>query len=194
MYKRESFFCFYSIVVPSWSLARGGGLHVSARSFTLCVSPYAFPFLPCIWAGAPAWALIQRHSCGHSDTRRQGTHTDTQGCGCGHYDGRQPSYGAGASFHAGVAGDLQGGAAFPSPHPSFQKRQGKTSWLAAEWPSGCGSFLGPRARDGTPAPRVRGFCGFCFLGIRDRSGATKVKQRAALRIPEVPVPLEVRHG
>ena len=47
----ESFFCFYSILVPSWSLTCGGGLHVSVRSSLLYVPLYAFSFLPCIWAG-----------------------------------------------------------------------------------------------------------------------------------------------
>ena len=192
--EHESFFCFCSILVPSWSLACGGGRHVSVRSSLLCVSPYAFSSLPCIWAGAPAYTFSQRSAYGQHDARRPGTHAGVQGHVGGQHDAWRPKLVAGASFIAGAAGGFPEGAALPSPHPSSQKRQGKTSWSAAGWPSGCGSFPGPQARDGTPTPRVRGFFGFCFLGIRDRSGAAKMTQGATMGRPEVSVPLEVRHG
>ena len=194
LYLHESFFCFYSLFPPNLPLVCGGGFHVSVRFPASLAPPYAFSFLPCIWTGAPAYAVIQRYVLGQHDARRLGTHTGSQGCGRGQHDAWRSELVAGASFIAGAAGVFQEGATHLSPHPSFQKRQGKTSWSAAGWPSGCGSFLGPRARDGTPAPRVRGFFGFCFLGIRDRSGAAKMTQGATMGRPEVSVPLEVRHG
>ena len=194
LYRHESFFCFYSLFPPNLPLVCGGGFHVSVRFPASLAPPYAFSFLPCIWAGAPAYAVIQRYVLGQHDARRLGTHTGVQGHACGQHDAWRPKLIAGASFIAGAAGDLQGGAALPSPHPSSQRRQGKTSWSAVGRTSGHGSFLGLELRDGTPAPRVRGFFGFCFLGIRDRSGATKLMLCSALWIPEVSVSLEVRHG
>ncbi len=192
--KHESFFCFYSLLAPSWPLVCGGGIYVSDRVSVSLAPPYAFSFLSCIWAGAPAYALIQRYALGQHDARRLGTHVDVQGHTCGQHDAWWSALVAGASFIAGVAGDLQRGAASPSPRPSFQKRHGKMSWSTADLPSGCGSFLALRVRDGMPAPRGRGFYGFCFLGIWDHSGAAKMMLRAVLRSPEVSVSLEVRHG
>ena len=192
--KHESFFCFYSLLAPSWPLVCGGGIYVSDRVSVSLAPPYAFSFLPCIWAGAPAYALIQRYALGQHDARRLGTHVDVQGHTCGQHDAWWSALVAGASFIAGVAGDLQRGAASPSPRPSFQKRHGKMSWSTADLPSGRGSFLALRVRDGMPTPRGRGFYGFCFLGIWDHSGAAKMMLRAVLRSPEVSVFLEVRHG
>lgn len=192
LYQYESFFCFFVILFPIFSPPWGDDFHVSIAA--VAFSPYAFSSLPCIWAGAPAYTFSQRSAYGQHDARRPGTHAGVQGHVGGQYDAWRPKLVAGASFIAGAAGGFPEGAALPSPHPSSQKRQGKTSWSAAGWPSGCGSFLGPRARARNGRPRVRGFFGFCFLGIRDRSGAAKMTQGATIWRPEVSVPLEVRHG
>ena len=191
--KHESFFCSCSIAVPSWSLACESGHHVSARSSPLS-GPYAFSFLPCIWVGAPAYTFIQRDACGPYDACHLGTHTDGQGYGRGQHDAWRPELVAGASFIAGRAGDLQEGAALPSPHPSFQKRQSKMSWSSAGRLVGYGSFLLPWSRVGIPAPRVRGIFGFCFLGIWDRSGGAKLMICMVLRSAQVLRPKDVRRG
>lgn len=194
LYKYESFFCFFAILFPIFSPLWGDDFHVSDRISVSLAPPYVFSFLSCIWVGAPAYTFSQGHACSQHVARRLGTHTRSQGCGRGQHDAWRPEMAAGASFVAGAAGVLQEGAALPSPHPSFQKRQGKTSWSAVWWLSGCGSFLGHWSRVGIPAPRVRGILGFCFLGIWDRSGGAKLMVCIALRSLEVFAFVGVRHG
>lgn len=154
------------------------------------ISPYALSSLPCTRAGAPAYISSQRLVSGllspsHSSTQTVGRSWPCEGNNC-HILGAV----AGASFFAGEAGAL-GGAPAPFPAPLLQERQGKRSWPTVSPQSFHGSFHAPRSRGGLPAPKCRGFFGFCSVGIWEENGASYKLKAFVVMAVQV---LEVRHG
>ncbi len=153
------------------------------------ISPYALSSLPCTRAGAPACISSQRLASGlispsHSSTPTVGRSWPCEGNNC-HILGAV----AGASFFAGAAGAL-GGAPAPFPAPLLQERQGKRSWPTARQIVFHGSFHAPRSRGGLPAPKCRGFFGFCSVGFWEENGASNSLKVFVAALAQV---LEVRH-
>ena len=181
----ESFFCLFLDSIPSLSLVWGAGLLMSNTG-----APYAYSSLPCIRAAAPAYTRAQRLTHSHQFPFHPSSQVISRevasGSPCVHHRGPV----AGASLFAGAAG-AQGGAPAPLPAPLLQGRQGKRSW-----PTACpvlfhGSFHAPRTRGGLPAPKCRGFFGFCSVGIWEENGASYKLKAFVVMAVQV---LEVRHG
>lgn len=153
------------------------------------ISPYALSSLPCTRAGAPACISSQRLASGllspsHSCTQTVGRSWSCDGNNC-HIRGAV----AGASFFAGAAGAL-GGAPAPFPAPLLQERQGKRSWPTVSPQLFHGSFRAHRSRGGLPAPKCRGFFGFCSVGIWEENGASNSLKVFVAALAQV---VEVRH-
>ena len=185
LYKHESFFRFLSAFLPNLSLACWCGYHVSVLG-----TPYAYSFLPCILAGAPAYPFYQRltNRCQlffHPSTLvvgREGAPDKYNSCRHIHV--------AGASFSVGAA-DVQGGGLPPLPAPPLQKRQGKRSWPTAHLTLFHGSFCALWSRGRNGRPRCQGFFGLFAVGNWEENDAINV----VLTVVDVRVQvLEGRHG
>ena len=180
----ESFFCLYDSLAPSWPLICGGRFYISAPC-----SRYAHSFLPCNLVGAPAYTIVQRPSHKHQYSLHPSSQVisreEASGSPCGLHRGQV----AGASLFAGAAG-AQGGAPAPLPAPLLQERQGKRSWPTARPIVFHGSFHAPRSRGGLPAPKCRGFFGFCLVGIWEENGASNSLKVFVAALAQV---VEVRH-
>ena len=183
-YKRESFFCFLAVFLPNLSLLCGCGFHVSV----IC-SPYAYSFLPCIRAGAPVYTIVQRLPYRHQSSLHSSSQVISREEASGSSCALQRGQVAGASYVAGAAG-AQGGAPAPLPAPLLQERQGKRSWPTARPVVFHGSFHAPRSRGGLPAPKCRGFFGFCSVGIWEENGASNSLKVFVAALAQV---VEVRH-
>ncbi len=195
LYKHESFFRFLSAFLPNLSLACWCGYHVSVIR-----TPYAYSFLPCILAGAPAYPFSQRlaNRCQPffhpwaSIVGREGAPDNHSSCRHTHV--------AGASFSVGAA-DAQGGGLPPLPAPLFRERQGKRSWPTAHSFLFHGSFCALWSRGRNGRPRCQGFFGLFALGFWEENGAVVMLMAAvivvAAKVAAVAVALrvvEVRHG
>lgn len=150
---------------------------------------YALSSLPCTRAGAPAYISSQRLASGLLSPSQTSTQTEGRRWPCDDHYSHILGAVAGASFFAGEAG-AQGGAPAPFPAPLLQERQGKRSWPTASPQLFHGSFHAPRSRGGLPAPKCRGFFGFCSVGIWEENGASyKLKAFVVMAVQVV----EVRH-
>ena len=180
----ESFFCLFLVFVPSLSLVWGAGL--LARSFR---APYAHSSLPCIRAGAPAYPFSQRLPYRHQSSLHSSSQVISREEASGSSCALQRGQVAGASYVAGAAG-AQGGAPAPLPAPLLQERQGKRSRPTARPIVFHGSFHALRSRGGLPAPKCRGFFGFCSVGIWEENGASNSLKVFVAALAQV---VEVRH-
>ena len=180
----ESFFCLFLDFVPPLSLVWGAGLLISNTG-----APYAYSSLPCIRAGAPAYTIAQRLTHRHQSSPHPSSQVISRDEASDNpcvFDRGQV---AGASVFAGAAG-AQGGAPAPLPAPLLQGRQGKRSWPTALPVLFHGSFHAPRSRGGLPAPKCRGFFGFCSVGIWEENGASNSLKVFVAPLAQV---VEVRH-
>ena len=184
LHKHESFFCFFAAFLPNLSLLCGCGFHVSV----IC-SPYAYSFLPCIRAGAPVYTIVQRLPYRHQSSLHSSSQVISREEASGSSCALQRGQVAGASYVAGAAG-AQGGAPAPLPAPLLQERQGKRSWPTARPIVFHGSFHALRSRGGLPAPKCRGFFGFCSVGIWEENGASNSLKVFVAALAQV---VEVRH-
>lgn len=153
------------------------------------LSPYAFSSLPCTRAGAPAYISSQRLACSLLPPSHSSTQTAGRSWPCDGHNTHIRGTVAGASFFAGAAG-APGGAPAPFPAPLLQERQGKRSWPTARQIVFHGSFHAPRSRGGLPAPKCRGFFGFCSVGIWEENGASSSLKVFVAALAQV---VEVRH-
>ena len=153
------------------------------------LAPYAFPSLPCTQAGAPAYSSSQRLASVLPSPSHTSTQTGGRNWPCDGHNTRIRGSVAGASLFAGAAG-AQGGAPAPLPAPLLQRRQGKRSWPTARPVVFHGSFHAPRSRGGLPAPKCRGFFGFCSVGIWEENGASNSLKVFVAALAQV---VEVRH-
>lgn len=151
---------------------------------------YALSSLPCTRAGAPAYISSQRLASGLLTPSHTSTQTVGRGWPCDGHNSHILGAVAGASFFAGEAGAL-GGAPAPFPAPLLQERQGKRSCPTASPQLFHGSFHAPRSRGGLPAPKCRGFFGFCSVGFWEENGASYKLKAFVVMAVQV---LEVRHG
>ena len=178
----ESFFCLLAVFLPNLSLFCGCGFHVSV----ICAL-YAHSSLPCIRAGAPAYPFFQRLPYSIQAYFHPSTQAVSREGASGNLCVLQSGQVAGASYIAGAA-SAQGGAPAPLPAPLLQRRQGKRSWPTARPVVFHGSFHAPRSRGGLPAPKCRGFFGFCSVGIWEENGANnslKALVAALVQVVEV---------
>ena len=154
------------------------------------IAPYALSSLPCTRAGAPAYISSQRLASGLHSFSHTSTQTASRNWPCDGYNTHIRGTVAGASFYAGAAG-APGGAPAPFPAPLLQERQGKRSWPTVSPQLFHGSFHAHRSRGGLPAPKCRGFFGFCSVGIWEENGANYKLKAFVVMTVQV---LEVRHG
>ena len=155
----------------------------------LRISPYAFSFLPCIRAGAPAYTFFQRLANGHHSSFHSSPQVVVRQAASDPHDIRFRGVVAGASFFAGEAG-AQGSASAPLPAPLSQERQGKRSWPTVSSVVFHGSFHAHRSRPRLRGPKCQGFFGFCSVGFWEENGAiNRMKKLVAVALR-----VEVRHG
>lgn len=163
-------------------------------ALSLCPAPaysrYALSSLTCTRAGAPAYISSQRLASGLLSPSHSSTQTVGRSWPCDGHNSHVLRAVAGASFFAGEAGAL-GGAPAPFPAPLLQERQGKRSWSTVSTQLFHGSFHAHRSRGGLPAPKCRGFFGFCSVGIWEENGANKGLKALVAALAQA---VEVRHG